>query len=142
MPKKRKWAVDIEVDGLHGVQRVKGSGTYQAAQKRLSFTSSFYSDREGSETFAVGGRKKISFTLSTCIPESNPKSEFHQDDFQKIIDNEAQTVVRKLITKLHNSSESGPDVPEGGVVGLLSLSVFFSIPFCFNPHDWLCLRAT
>jgi hypothetical protein len=129
MPPKRKWTIDFELeqDGLHGVQRVKGLGTYQANQKRLAITTGFYGNRDGSEPLAVGGKKRISFTLSTIIPESNPKWEFHQDEFDKIIDNEAETFVRKMIEKLHNSNERSPDVFEGGMICFVEVLLHFSL---------------
>ena len=62
-PKKKVKApeLDVVLDGpLHGVKRVRGSGTYDPKKCRLVYNAYFYTSSDGAcdETTEVGGKRK------------------------------------------------------------------------------------
>jgi len=106
MASKRKFTLDVAFEGgLHGVRRVIGSGSHQPSKNRIFLTVKFYADPDGLASSTVGGEKRGMFNISTLIPESSPKREYHPDEFDNIIENGAEKAVRGVIARLHAKSQ-------------------------------------
>ena len=103
MPPKRKWELDVNLDDApQGVRRVKGPGTYEADSHRMKFFAYLYENEDATVETSAGGRNRISIHFDTLIPDSDPKWEFHQGEFQTIVDNKGEDAVRTSILKLHS----------------------------------------
>ncbi len=89
------------------MQRASGTGSYQPDRKRISMTVKFYADPDGLISSTVGGEKRGTFHISTLMPVSQSalQWEFHQDEFDTIIENGAVKAVRGVITKLFDKSQ-------------------------------------
>ena len=106
-PKKKVKApeLDVVLDGpLHGVKRVRGSGTYDPKNSRLVYNACFYSDGACDETTEVGGKRKTSVNFSTKAPAGSASAELLPAEWPSILKMCGAEKVRSALANLYSAA--------------------------------------
>ena len=108
MSPKKKWKapeLDVVFDvPVHGVKRVRGSGTYDTKYSRLLYNAYFYSDGACDETTVVGGKRKSPVKFSTKAPAGSTSAEILPAEWPSILKQHGAEKVHSAIAKLYSAA--------------------------------------